>query len=108
MTQEELFEGVPFRPAPERREADIQAECVDYARRKGCYARKFSSPSNRSVPDYIFLWKGKTWYVEFKRPGKEPTEAQWNEIAKIIIAGGRVDVIDNPATFKTEFERYFQ
>ncbi|MCI0350278.1 MAG: hypothetical protein L0Z53_12710, partial [Acidobacteriales bacterium] len=45
------------KPAKRKRrllEKDIQKKCVDYARSKGFWARKFSSMSQRSVPDYIF------------------------------------------------------
>lgn len=35
-------------------EKDVQKDCVDWARRRGYWARKFSSQSQRSVPDYLF------------------------------------------------------
>jgi hypothetical protein len=65
-------------------EKDIQARCVSYARSRGYWARKFSSPGNRSVPDYIFgkeVSRGKfvKWAEEFKAPGKGSTDAQLEE-----------------------------
>ena len=105
MSAPDLFDGEmhAVETAP-LREADIQAKCVDYMRGLGAYARKFASPANRSVPDYIFTWRGLTWYVEFKRPGKVPTKAQANEHAKIREAQGVVWLIDDVGDFKMRIE----
>ena len=48
---------------PERRmlEKDVQKQCVDWARALGLWARKFSSPANRSVPDYLFAKPGRAF-----------------------------------------------
>ena len=55
-----------------------------YAREKGCYVRKFKSPSQRGVPDSLFLTPfGKVFFIEFKAPGKEPTDLQAREIREI-------------------------
>ena len=83
MTYSELFDDGPF---PVKKddipEADVQSRCVEYARRHDAWARKFSSPANRSVPDYIFCWEGIIWFVEFKRHGKEP---QWDLVQSQIM-----------------------
>lgn len=63
-------------------ETDLQGQCVDWARRNGWWARKFSSISQRSVPDYLFAkdllvreskhgndWTQMKVYCEFKKPG---------------------------------------
>lgn len=85
-------------------EAKIQKACVDYARDNKYWARKFSSPSQRSVPDYLF---GKNfdnyvdtatqkrgisvkWGEEFKAIGKHSTEAQTEEQDKMVAAGWTV------------------
>lgn len=75
-------------------EKDVQKACVAYARSKGYWARKFSSPANRSVPDYLF---GKRfamccvkWAEEFKAPKKSPTDAQIEEQDLMIDAGWTV------------------
>ena len=84
-------------------ESDVQEKCVEHARSHGAWARKFSSPANRSVPDYVFCRNRLLWFVEFKRYGKRPTKAQYDEHKKIRDAGGRVWVCDEVAAFKLRF-----
>jgi hypothetical protein len=74
-------------------EGKIQTACVAYARSKGYWARKFSSPSQRSVPDYLFgklfrVYQGRgvdptshavKWAEEFKAPKQHSTEKQLEE-----------------------------
>jgi len=103
---EELFDDGPFQiKTGDMAEKDIQSRCVDYARRNHAYARKFASPANRSVPDYIFIWEGLIWFVEFKRHGKRATEQQDWEHGEIRAAGGKVWVIDDIEDFKKRFVR---
>ena len=72
-------------------EKDIQKTCVDWARNRGWWGRKFSSPANRSVPDYLFSRNcryGKIkFFTEFKAPGKKATDAQLEEQRLMLIAG---------------------
>ncbi len=84
-------------------EKDVQSTCVKWARSRGWWARKFSSPANRSVPDYIFGKDGCTIFVEFKAPGKLPTEAQLEEHKAMAEVGLSVHVIDDVAKFKSLF-----
>lgn len=85
-------------PAPVTRkllEKDVQKQCVDWARARGYWARKFSSQSQRSVPDYLFAKEIMTskgedilkFFVEFKAPGKDATEAQLEEQELMVLAG---------------------
>ena len=69
-------------------EKDIQKTCVDWARNRGWWARKFSSPANRSVPDYLFSRAGNgKFFSEFKAPKKKATDAQLEEQRLMRIAG---------------------
>ena len=72
-------------------EKDIQKACVEWARKRGYWARKFSSPANRSVPDYLFSRSCAsgdiTFFAEFKAPGKKATENQLDEQQLMINAG---------------------
>lgn len=72
-------------------EKDIQGSCVDWMRSRGYWARKFSSPANRSVPDYLFSHNryGKLG-VEFKAPSKKSTDNQIEEQNKMREAGWEV------------------
>lgn len=69
------------------RERDIQKRCVEYARANGWWARKFSSPAQRSVPDYLFAKNGFKLAVEFKAPGKRSSDSQTEEQNKMTAAG---------------------
>lgn len=84
-------------------EKDVQKSCVAWARGRGWWARKFSSPANRSVPDYIFGKDGCTVFVEFKAPGKKATDNQLEEHKLMEEVGLAVHVIDNVLPFKGLF-----
>lgn len=94
-------------------EKDIQKACVDWARTQGWWARKFSSPANRSVPDYLFArlspspgGSPKKIAVEFKAPGKTSTTSQTDEQVAMIAAGWTVYEIADVPTFKQLLEFY--
>lgn len=76
-------------------EKDIEGRAKERARRKGWYVRKFTSPSQRSVPDDIFIKNGAVVFGEFKRPGKKPTMPQAEEHRKLRAAGVEVLVLDD-------------
>lgn len=95
-------------------EKDVQKQCVDWARARGYWARKFSSIAQRSVPDYLFA-DGKPHYVahckikfatEFKAPGKTSTEAQLEEQELMRLAGWFVFECDNLEKFKATVIAY--
>lgn len=75
----------------------IEKKVCDHAKELGCLVYKFTSPARRSVPDRMFILpKGKgVFFIEFKRKGAAPTEAQKIEIAKIRAQGTRVFVVDD-------------
>lgn len=81
-------------------EKSIEKKVCDHAKELGCVVYKFTSPAKRSVPDRLFILpdhKG-CFFIEFKRKGCKPTEAQKIEIAKIRGQGMRVFVIDDVTT----------
>lgn len=102
-------------------ESDVQKKCVAWARARGYWARKFSSMSQRSVPDYLFaqpllqgLWAydmtraGLKFACEFKAPGKTSTEAQIEEQIAMRDAGWFVfecDGFDRFVSMVAEYER---
>lgn len=105
-------------------EADLQRQCVSWykSRGEGYWARKFSSQSQRSVPDYLFasptvrmpyLRAARIKFaVEFKKPGTKAkliekynvsvmsTEAQYEEQQLMKAAGWIVFECDNFEAFK--------
>lgn len=104
-------------------EKDVQKQCVDWARARGYWARKFSSQSQRSVPDYLFsvhgvndsVYRTKIKFAcEFKRPGCKinkvtgvmSTEAQVEEQEAMRLAGWFVFECDNFARFRTVVYAY--
>ena len=78
------------------KESKLEKDVSAFARRKGCYVRKFKSPNQRGVPDKLFLTPfGKVFFIEFKSPNKKPTELQKREIREIISRKGNAFVVDN-------------
>jgi Holliday junction resolvase len=69
------------------RESALEAKIVKYCRENGILTYKFSSPSQRGVPDRVMLKNGKVMFMEVKAPGKRPTALQLHEIEKIRKSG---------------------
>lgn len=82
------------------REAVIENLCKVWAENNDWLTYKFTSPSNRSVPDRVFVKDGRFVFVEFKAPGKKPTKLQQRTIDKIREKGAEVLVIDDVEKFK--------
>lgn len=82
---------------PDPLEKAIEKKVVEHAQALGCLVYKFTSPSRRSVPDRLFIMPGGkgSFFIEFKRRGQKPTDAQALEIAKIQKQGAAVFVVDN-------------
>lgn len=75
-------------------ERDIEKKVCRHAEQHGWLVRKFTSPSQRAVPDRIFMRDGRTVFVEFKATGKRPTAAQSYEHDRLRAAGMTVHIID--------------
>lgn len=65
------------------RESEIERQVSYYAKSKGWLVYKFVSPSQRGVPDRIFIGGGEIFFIEFKAPGKKPTKLQDKIFSKI-------------------------
>ncbi len=78
-------------------EKDIEkAVCAHAKNVHGCLVYKFTSPQRRSVPDRIIIFpNGILIFIEFKAPGKRPTEGQAREIERLHGHGQRAYVIDD-------------
>ena len=77
------------------RESEIEKKVSDYAKAKGWLVYKFVSPTQRGVPDRIFIGGGEIFFVEFKAPGKKPTKLQDKIFSKIRAELFEVYIIDN-------------
>ena len=87
-------------------ERDVQSKVVTFARRLGIAAHKFSSEARRNVPDYVFFYDGRTYFIEFKATGKTARDAQVKEINKLRKAGFQVDVVDDPDDGKQRIKEF--
>lgn len=76
-------------------ERHIESRVCDYATHRGMWVRKFTSPARRGVPDRIFAYRGRVFWIEFKRAGEQPTKLQALEIKKMRAAGLTVYVCDS-------------
>lgn len=76
-------------------EKHIEARVVVYAKGRGFYVRKFTSPSHRAVPDRILIKRGRVFFIEFKAPGKRETPAQDREHRRLRTVDAPVYVIDD-------------
>ena len=96
-------------PLPIQREPlekEIQLKCIRWAREKGAYCRKFRSPANRSVPDYLIVYRGDVVFPEFKRgEDQELTESQAEEHEAIQAAGGTTWKVGSFGQFKRYWEQ---
>jgi len=81
----------------------IERKCSLWAIDRGWLVYKFVSPSNRGVPDKIFLKKGRIVFVEFKQPGGKLSPLQIRQIKKLRLQGFTVLVVDSIEEFKHAF-----
>ena len=77
------------------RESIIERKVSEYARSQGWLTYKFTSPSNRGVPDRIYLKEGDCFFIEFKAPNKQPTKLQKKVIKRIEDQDFYVYIIDS-------------
>ena len=88
------------------RESEIEKKVSEYAKAKGWLVYKFVSPSQRGVPDRIFIGGGEIFFIEFKAPGKKPTKLQDKIFSKIRGELFEVYIIDNIEQGKLLIDKY--
>jgi Holliday junction resolvase len=89
-------------------ESQVEAGLVRYAKKHGIYTRKFTSPSQRGVPDRIFIYEGVVLFMEIKRPGEEPTKLQHHELLQLQNVGAAAAWVDSVARGKEILDAVFQ
>lgn len=88
-------------------EREIEKKVTIYAKNKNFLTYKFTSPSNRSVPDRLFISpNGNIFFVEFKRQGILPTKLQSHTIKAMTRRGVKVSVIDDYDKGKLLIDEY--
>lgn len=88
-------------------EREIEKKVTDYAKNKNFLSYKFTSPSNRSVPDRLFISPtGNIFFIEFKRQGKLPTKLQSYTIKAMTTRGVKVSIIDDYDKGKLLIDEY--
>lgn len=97
-------------------ESAIENDCRDYAHARGWLSRKMNGLGFRSWPDRLFVPRKmkrrenpfvlSPFWVEFKRPGEEPTPDQARMIKDLRARGETVHVFDNKQDFIKAFDRH--
>lgn len=82
-------------------ERRLQKKCLQYARDRGCFARKTETPGHAGFPDSVIHYSGRTLYVEFKNPNGKGvlSPLQTVVINDLREHGMHVAIIDNPNDF---------
>ena len=68
-------------------ESKLESRVVKLCRKLGLLTYKFSSPSQRGVPDRVIMGGGKVFFLELKKAGCKPTALQKRELKRITQAG---------------------
>lgn len=76
-------------------EKQIEQKVCEYAKKFGVGVYKFTSPARAAVPDRMFIYKGRVFFIEFKREGQKPTPAQEREHNRMRQHEINVFVVDN-------------
>ena len=76
-------------------ERQVERPAKAYAKERGWWLAKFTSPGLNGVPDDIFIRNGVVIFIEFKRPGGELRPQQVKRIREMREHGAKVHVIDN-------------
>ena len=85
------------------RESRVEQAVNDFARKEGWLAFKWTSPSQRGVPDMIYFKDGVCQMIEFKAPGAKPSPLQHAIHKRLKEHGFHVYVVDNIEQGKTLF-----
>lgn len=97
---EELFEA-DFKPLPSRtKESRLEANGVRYAVERGWMHKKIGT---NAWPDHMFLRRGRTVFVEFKREGEKPRANQDRRLGQLRDNGFEAVVIDRKEQFSNVF-----
>lgn len=78
-------------------EKEVEKYLMEQVKKHGGLTYKFTAPGTRAVPDRIVLKSGRTYFIELKRPGKEPRKDQLKMIDNFAKQNIPIQVIDTKA-----------
>lgn len=87
-------------------ESYVEKCCCDLAETRGWMVRKIAFVGRRDAPDRLFIRRGVTLWVEFKRLNVKPRKTQLHEHAEMRKFGASVEVVDRIEGFAELLERY--
>jgi hypothetical protein len=88
-------------------EKDLEKKIVIKAKKLGYLTYKFVSPSNRGMPDRIFISEsGKLFFVEFKSKKGKLSELQKKKISELVAKKQSVFVVNNEELAMEILEKY--
>ncbi len=77
-------------------EKDIENAVVRHAKTTGWTPFKLNLQGNRGWPDRLFIYPGPLYvFIEFKQPGKKPTEIQYHRLGQLGKMGVVATWVDN-------------
>jgi hypothetical protein len=77
-------------------EKEIEKKIGDYAKKRGCLWRKWSSPGHSAVPDRIVIApNGHVGFLEIKKKGQRPRPLQLHELKLLKDMGCNVGWTDS-------------
>jgi hypothetical protein len=79
-------------------EIAIEDKIVSTALKEGIESIKLNLRGNRGWPDRLFLFMGESYFMEVKRPGKEPTDLQQYRLNWLYVNGFTCGWTDNVET----------
>jgi hypothetical protein len=84
----------------EQLERELESDIGSFAKLRGWWYCKFVAPGKRSVPDRLFIRRGRHVFIEVKRFGEEPTRQQLKRHRDMRDHGAEVHWVDNLADAK--------
>ena len=79
------------------RESEVERPVCKWGEEHGITMQKQCGPNDRGKTDRICLYQGVAAFLEFKRPGEEPTKLQWKYILDRRADGFEADWCDSVA-----------
>lgn len=89
-------------------EKEVESPVCKYAEARGCIVLKLDGQMNRGKPDRLFFYRGRVLIVEFKAPGKQPTELQRSWLEKFNANGFTTHVVDGIGQGKTHIDEFIE